>query len=82
VSSGGRVLDEGGVCVFCVSVAAAAAAAAAVCMQELRDDVLLCCAVVAWCRYSEDLLSSCEPMHLLWSGAHYDLLIPKVISRL
>jgi hypothetical protein len=37
---------------------------------------------VMCCRYGEDLLKTTEPMHLLWSGNHYDLLIPQIVSRL
>jgi hypothetical protein len=39
-----------------------------------------CCAVL--CRYGEELLKNTAPIHLLWSGAHYDLLLPQPISKL
>lgn len=33
------------------------------------------CAVHKTLRYGEDLEEA--PMHVLWSGAHYDLLVPE-----
>jgi hypothetical protein len=46
--------------------------------------LLLCLLLLAvlWCRYGEDLLKTTKPMHVLWSGNHYDLLIPQTVSRL
>lgn len=45
---------------------------------------MLCALLLVWCcdpttcRYNEDLLKEAVvPMHLLWSGAHYDLLLPQ-----
>eukprot|EP00878_Enallax_costatus_P019177 GHUV01020223.1.p1 GENE.GHUV01020223.1~~GHUV01020223.1.p1 ORF type:complete len:187 (+),score=4.87 GHUV01020223.1:195-755(+) len=32
--------------------------------------------------YGEDLVKTAAPMHLLWSGAHYDLLVPQINSKL
>ena len=32
--------------------------------------------------YGEDLCKSAAPIHLLWSGAHYDLLLPQPSSKL
>jgi OTU domain-containing protein 6 len=32
--------------------------------------------------YGEDYEKSAVPMHLLWSGAHYDLLLPQFNSKL
>jgi OTU domain-containing protein 6 len=32
--------------------------------------------------YGEEYQKSAAPMHLLWSGAHYDLLLPQPNSKL